>query len=130
LINSIESSNTTSVRGKVRVNLIFRKQYIAQRARGVYLAAICQLEATFDLFYAAQSIELTFSSDDITTLNKRLKWQMKNKNRGLKYMKLDQSTLRLVIFIDAFFANNRDLSSQIEYVICLIDASNTINILH
>jgi hypothetical protein len=73
LIQSIESSNITSAREKVRVNLIFREQYIAQRARDVYLATICQFEATFDLSHAAQSTELTFSSDDIITLNKRLK---------------------------------------------------------
>jgi hypothetical protein len=72
LIQSTESS-ITNAREKVRVNLISRKQYIAQRARDVYLAAICQLETTFDLSYAAQSIESTFSSDDIITLNKRLK---------------------------------------------------------
>jgi hypothetical protein len=72
LVKSIESF-TISARGKVRVNLIFREQYIVQRARDVYLATICQLETTFDLFYAAQSIESTFSSDDIITLNKRLK---------------------------------------------------------
>jgi hypothetical protein len=72
LINSIETS-ITSAREKVRVNLTPKKQYIAQRARDAHLAAICQSEATFDLSYAAQSIESTFSSDDITTLNKRLK---------------------------------------------------------
>ncbi len=40
LINSIESS-ITSAREKVRLNLIFRKQYITQRARNVYLATTC-----------------------------------------------------------------------------------------
>ncbi len=72
LVKSIESF-TISAREKVRINLNLRKQYIAQRARDVYLATICQFEATFDLFYAAQSTESTFSSDDIITLNKRLK---------------------------------------------------------
>ncbi len=73
LINSIESSSIISARRKIRVNLIFKKQYITQRARNVYLTIICQFETTFDLFYAAQSIESTFSSDDIITLHKRLK---------------------------------------------------------
>ncbi len=73
LINSIESSSITNAREKVRVNLISREQYIAQRARDVYLATICQFETTFDLSHAAQSIESTFFSDDIITLNKRLK---------------------------------------------------------
>jgi hypothetical protein len=34
------------------------------------------------------------------------------------------------MFIDALFANNKDLSSQIGYVIVLADASNNANILH
>jgi hypothetical protein len=54
---------------------------------------------------------------------------MDNKTRGLRYVKLDQSTLRLVVFTDASFANNKDLSSQIEYVICLADDTHA-NILH
>jgi hypothetical protein len=35
-----------------------------------------------------------------------------------------------MIFSDSFFANNRDLFSQIDYVICLTDLINTMNILH
>ncbi len=35
-----------------------------------------------------------------------------------------------MIFSDSFFANNRDLFSQIDYVICLADSINTTNILH
>ncbi len=46
---------------------------------------------------------------------------MNNKIRELRYVKLDQSILKLMIFIDVFFVNNKDLSSQIEYVICLTD---------
>ncbi len=72
LIQSIESS-IINAREKVRINLNLKEQYIIQRARDVYLATICQLETTFDLFYAAQSIKSTFSSDNIITLNKRLK---------------------------------------------------------
>ncbi len=72
LMKSIESF-TINAREKVRINLNLREQYIIQRARDVYLATICQFETTFDLFYAAQSIESTFSLDDIIILNKRLK---------------------------------------------------------
>ncbi len=72
LINSIELS-ITSAREKVRINLISKKQYITQRARDVYLTIIYQFETTFDLSHATQSIESTFFSNDIITLNKRLK---------------------------------------------------------
>jgi hypothetical protein len=70
LIDSVESTIITSARNKMRIKLIFRNQYIVQRAREVYLTSICQSEASFDLFHAVQSIEM--SSDDINILNKRL----------------------------------------------------------
>jgi hypothetical protein len=107
--------------------LILRNQYIAQRAREAYLASICQSEASFDFSHAAQFIEMT--SDDINVLNKRLQWQIINQSCDLKYVRLNQSFLRLVVFIDSFFVNNRDLSSQIDYVICLADATHA-NIIH
>jgi hypothetical protein len=69
LINSTEST-ITNARGKVRIKLILRDQYIAQRAREAYLVSICQSEAFFDLSHVDQLIEM--SSDDINVLNKRL----------------------------------------------------------
>ena len=40
------------------------------------------------------------------------------------------TTLRIVAFINFSFANNKDLFSQIEYVIILTDAQNNANIIH
>jgi hypothetical protein len=71
LIQSIDTI-ITSVRGKMRIKLIIREQYVTQRARDVYLTSICQFEASFDLSHAAQFIESTFSFNDIISLNKRL----------------------------------------------------------
>jgi hypothetical protein len=68
--------------------------------------------------------------EDEKSLNKRLSWQIENANRGLKFVKLDVNTLQLLVFIDASFANNKDLSSQIGYVLVLADASNKANIIH
>jgi hypothetical protein len=58
-----------------------------------------------------------------------LQWQIINQIRDLKYVKLNRSILRLMIFIDSSFVNNSDLFSQIDYVICLADATHA-NILH
>lgn len=112
----------------MREKLTPRDQYVAQRARDAYLASTCQPGASFDLSYAAQSVEV--SNDDVMALNKRLLWQITNKSRGLRYVPLDQTTIRLVIFTDSSFANNKDLSSQIGYVICLANSSNRANIIH
>ena len=123
LVKKFDAS-TTSSRGVVRTKLSSKDQYIAQRARGAYLASICQPEASFNLSYAAQSTE--FSSDNISILNKRLQWQMDNQLRGLKYVKLDHNDLQLVVFTDLSFANNRDLLLQIGYVICLADFTRAV----
>ncbi len=128
-IQLIQSTDTiiTGAQGKMRTKLTSREQYVTQRTREAYLASICQSKASFDLSRAAQSIE--YSSDDITSLNKRLVWQIANQIRGLRYVKLDQSSLQLVVFTNSSFANNHDWFSQIEYVICLAD-STLANILH
>ena len=94
-----------------------RQEYVQQRARGAYIASICQPEATFDLSTAAQCQEPTRLEAE--TLNKRLKWQMEHLNRGLKYIRLDLETAKIFVFVDGSFANNKDLSSQLGYEIIL-----------
>ena len=85
-------------------------------------------KASFDLSRAAQTVE--FSPDDIVLLNRRLQWQITNKSQRLRYVKLNQNPLQLVVFIDSSFANNKDLSPWICYVICLADVTNKANIIH
>ena len=121
-------SSLISSKGIVRKKLTSKQQYLIQRVRDAYVICIYQSKTSFDLLYAAHSTD--FSSNDIETLNKRLQWQIDNKTKELKYVQLDRDSLRIVIFIDFFFVNNRDLSSQIEYVICLINFIDAVNILH
>lgn len=49
---------------------------------------------------------------------------MDHSDRGLRFVKLDTTTLRLLVFPYAAFANNQDLSSQTGYVVVLADAMN------
>lgn len=115
-------------RGQIRKAVTPKDQYVAQRARGAYIATVCQPEAAFDLSFAAQVTNP--KEDDGKALNKRLQWQIDHFDRGLRFVKLDTTTLRLLVFSDAAFANNHDLSSQIGYVIVLADAKNRANIIH
>ncbi|XMA18104.1 hypothetical protein WAI453_010895 [Rhynchosporium graminicola] len=48
----------------------YSQKYIEQRARGAYIASICQPEASFDLSVVAQHQNPT--KDDVRALNKRL----------------------------------------------------------
>ena len=84
------------------------QQYTEQRARGAYIASTCQLEASFDLSIAAQAQQL--SDEDIKALNKRLKWQMENLDRGLRYVTVNLMQAKLMVFVDGSFANNKDLA--------------------
>jgi hypothetical protein len=95
----------------------FKQKYIEQRARGAYIASICQPEAAFDLSVAAQHQEPT--KDDVAILNKRLQWQLDHLDRGLTYVPLDMSTAKLFVFVDGSFANNKDFSSQIGFLIII-----------
>ena len=85
-----------------------KDQYIAQRARGAYIATVCQPEAAFDLSFAAQVTDP--EPANIKLLNKRIQWQMDNPTRGLTFVPLDINSLNLMVFTDASFANNKDLS--------------------
>ena len=109
----------TSSRGEIRKGVTPTDQYVAQRARGAYIATVCQPEAAFDLSSAAQVTDP--KKEDINLLNKRIQWQIDNSTRGLTFVPLNMESLSLVIFMDASFANNKDYSSQIGYVIVLTD---------
>ena len=97
------------------------QQYTEQRARGAYIASTCQPEASFDLSVAAQAQQP--SDEDIRILNKRLRWQMENLDRGLRYIPIDLTNAKLMVFVDGSFANNKDLSSQLGFVMMLVNES-------
>jgi hypothetical protein len=125
---AMTNTDLTSSRGTIRRNISTRDQYVAQRARGAYLATVSQPEAAFDLSFAAQTTEP--GEADIKLLNKRIQWQIENSARGLKFVKLDKNSLQLVTFTDSSFANNTDFTSQIGYVIVLADQDNRANVIH
>ncbi|KAI1003495.1 hypothetical protein K3495_g4719, partial [Podosphaera aphanis] len=128
IVESDKRLSITSSRGALRKELSTKEQYVAQRARGAYIASMCQPEASFDLSSAAQA---NFpGKDDIEALNNRLQWQIINTSKGLKFVKLDIKTLGLFVFTDASFANNKDYSSQVGYVLVLADNSKKANIIH
>jgi hypothetical protein len=95
----------------------YGQDYMEQRARGAYIATVCQPEASFDLSIAAQHQDP--KPDDVLILNRRIKWQMENIDRGITYVPLDLSTAKLYVFVDGSFINNKDLSSQLGYEVIL-----------
>ncbi|KAK1993058.1 hypothetical protein LX36DRAFT_730864, partial [Colletotrichum falcatum] len=93
------------------------KQYVEQRAQGAYIASVCQPEACFDYSVAAQHQSPT--DKEIKALNRRIKWQMENIERGLRFVPLNLETAKLFVFVDGSFANNADLTSQLGFIVIL-----------
>ncbi|XMA19477.1 hypothetical protein WAI453_012268 [Rhynchosporium graminicola] len=123
-----EPVNLTNSRGGIRQGLTQIEQFAAQRARGSYLATVSQPEASFDVSFAAQTMNPT--EKDFELLNKRILWQKLNCSKGLRYVKLDKKSLKLVVFTDGSFANLKDFHSQIGYVCVLTDKYNKANVIH
>jgi len=48
----------------------------------------------------------------------------------LNFIKLDIETLQLFVFTDFLFINNKDLLSQIGYILVLTDLLNKVNIVY
>ena len=124
----LQPTDLVNTRGTVKKLATPKDQYIAQRARGAYIASLSQPEASFDLSFAAQTINP--KEKDARALNRRLQWQIDNYTRGLQFVQLNRESLKLVIFTDESFVNNSDFTFQIGYVICLIDATDKINIIY
>jgi hypothetical protein len=130
LVTYQSTADLTSSRGTIRLNVSSTDQYVAQRARGAYLATVSQPEAAFDLSFAIQVTKDNVGKEEIDFLNKHIQWQKDNCSRGLKFVRLDKGSLKLIVFTDSSFANNTDFSSQIGYVLVLADSQNNANILH
>ncbi len=70
LINISASIDLIDSRGQIRKMMTSKDQYVAQRARGAYIATMTQSEVSFDFFLAAQIINS--KEEDAKRLNRRL----------------------------------------------------------
>jgi hypothetical protein len=52
---------------------------------------------------------------------------MNHMDRGIKYIALDLECTKLFVFVDGSFANNKDFSSQISYLIIIANETKTIS---
>jgi hypothetical protein len=67
---ALKAINLTSSKGEVHQAITPKDQYVAQKARGAYIATVCQPEAAFDLSFAAQVVNP--KEKNAKQLNKRL----------------------------------------------------------
>jgi hypothetical protein len=65
----------------------------------------------------------------VSAMNKTLARLKDTADLALSYPAFDVDTLRMVVYADSSFANRRDKSSQLGYVVCLRDKTGTVCIL-
>jgi hypothetical protein len=70
LIDVKTSIDLTSSREEIKKMIIFKDQYVVQRARRIYIVIVLQFETSFDFFFDAQIINS--KEDDAKRLNQRL----------------------------------------------------------
>lgn len=78
---------------------------------------IYQPKAIFHYLIAVQLKKL--NNKDITLFNKWIQWHLEHKLYNLYFKAINLSTAKLFVFVDRFFANNKNQSSQISYIIVL-----------
>ena len=79
---------------------------------------------------ASQVTKENFSVSDIKQLNDAINCVKNSPRLTLKYPKLDHDTLHLRAYADASFASNKDLTSQLGYLILLCDGNNRCHVIN
>lgn len=77
----------------------------------------------------AQVTEEAYDRTAARALNALIKKAKAGRDISLTYPKLDRTTLRLRVYADSAFANNKDQSSQMGYVILLCDGTGQAHVL-
>lgn len=52
-------------------------------------------------------------------INKRINWQLENAQKRFFYIFINFKKTKLFVFVDGFFANNKNLNLQIGFIIIL-----------
>ena len=105
-----------------------KSEFVAQRARGAYIAAVSRPDLTFAFAYCSQLINRDTKA--AKSLNKAIFRAKQKVNFGLTFVKIDILTARLAVFADASFTRNPDLTSQLGFVMAITDDDRNSNIIH
>lgn len=113
---------------RLDINNATNADFVAERARGAYIAAVCRPDVTYAFSAASQITKPEMK--DFKVLNKTIELMIKTKTQGLRFVPLDLDSIVMAVFVDAGFATNPDSSSQLGFIITLIDTHDHANIIH
>jgi ribonuclease HI len=105
-------------------------EYSSIRAKGAYIATCTRpdLAAPFQLLISSDPTTSQFRK--LNKLSARCREIASIRNGSLRFKRQDLSSLRLLVFTDAAFANAEGYASQLGTIIVLADGEGRANILH
>ena len=79
---------------------------------------------------ASAVTERNFSESKIKELNSVIRHLRNTRDLKLNFPHLDQESLKLVVYSDASFANNEDISSHLGYIVFISNSNDNCSFLH
>lgn len=107
---------------------VSKDEYVSQRARGAFIAGVCRPDLSFGFAFAAQ-VKIP-DAKAARALNNLIDRCNNLKTNGLFFKAIDLDSLSVAVFIDASFANNSDLTSQLGFLTVMMDNKANVNVLH
>lgn len=102
------------------------KLFVTERARGAYIAAVCPPGCTYG--FSKLSKATAPDENDVKFLNNAISSCKELRKSGLRFVQLKNATFCFAVVVDARFATNNDLTSQLGYLIILIHNDGNTNI--
>ena len=102
--------------------------FVAERARGAYIAAVCRPDATYAFSVSSQITKP--ERTDFKNLNNAISSLLNSIEKGLNFVPPDLDSIVMAVFVDAGFGANLDSSSQLGFIITLMDKDANANVVH
>lgn len=78
----------------------------------------------------SQTTERKIEGKHISQINGIVRRVQEKEERGIIHHNLNMEELKLVVFMDSWFANNADLKKQLGFIILLADGTGRATVLH
>lgn len=107
---------------------VTKSEFITQRTSGAYIAIGGRPIFSFEFPFASQVVSP--DTNAAILLSRNIKEAKQNKDKVLRFVKLDGKTIQIAVFSDASFACVVDPTSQIGYVVVFTNNQGNAYVIH
>lgn len=107
-----------------------REHFRTVRGQLLFITQSSRPDISYSVSQLCQVPFEAISIQDCHRLNKVVSYLKNTPNLQLQYKSLDQKSTKLYVFTDSGYNSNREKTSQLGIIICLVDKFNNCQILH